>query len=346
MLQLLLGAYGLKNEHIIIESFGSGLINNTWTIRDGEKKFILQRINDKVFKEPEAIAANIELIAAFLKKNHPSYTFTEPVHTMDGRTLIHQKGEGYFRMFPFVKDSHTIDVVKTPQQAYEAASQFGRFTRMLDGIDISKLQITIPHFHDLSLRYKQFLIALENGDPLRKNEASSLVDELLNNSSIVEEYEKIVGDENFIKRVTHHDTKISNVLFDARDKGICVIDLDTVMPGYFISDLGDMMRTYLSPVSEEEQDHNKIKIREDFYEAVVNGYYNEMKDVLTEIEKEHFFYAGAFMIYMQALRFATDFLNNDVYYGEKYAGHNLARATNQAVLLQRLFDKKNILIDI
>jgi Ser/Thr protein kinase RdoA (MazF antagonist) len=341
MLQLLLNAYGLRSEQVIIEAFGSGLINNTWTVKDGDKKYILQRINTNVFKEPGSIAANIELIASYLKKNYPTYEFVAPVAALNGRSLIYHEGEGYFRMFRFVEGSHTIDVVKTPEQAYEAASQFGRFTRLLDEIDVSKLKITIPDFHNLSLRYRQFLAALENGNPIRKKEAASLIEELLHYSSIVAGYEKIITDKSFIKRVTHHDTKISNVLFDENDKGICVIDLDTVMPGYFISDLGDMMRTYLSPVSEEERDFRKIEIREDFYEAVVNGYYNEMKDVLTKKEKDHFFYAGTFMIYMQALRFLTDYLNNDVYYGEKYPGHNLIRAGNQALLLQRLFEKKN-----
>jgi hypothetical protein len=118
------------------------------------------------------------------------------------------------------------------------------------------------------------------------------------------------------------------------------------MPGYFISDVGDMMRTYLSPVSEEEKDFSKIIIREEFYEAIVNGYYKEMKDVLTETEKHHFFYAGAFMIYMQAIRFLTDYLNDDRYYGSKYPGHNLVRAGNQAMLLQRLFEKEEALTGI
>jgi len=346
MLQFIFEVYDLKSENPIIKPFGTGLINNTWTIDDGDKKYILQRINHNVFKTPEHIAANIELIADWLKKNHPDYKFVVPVATPDGRTLVYREGEGYFRLFPFVRNSHTIDVVKTPDQAFEAASQFGRFTRCLDGIDVAKLEVPIPDFHHLSLRYLQFLNALEKGNAERKKEAASLTDNLLSHSHIVTTYEHILADKNFIKRVTHHDTKISNVLLNENDKGICVIDLDTIMPGYFISDLGDMMRTYLSPVSEEEQDFNKIEIREDFYEAVVNGYYNEMKGILTEKEVEHFFYSGLFMIYMQSLRFATDYLNNDIYYGEKYPGHNLVRANNQATLLQRLLEKKKILTGV
>lgn len=338
ILRSILAEYNISDK-ATVQAFGTGLINNTWVVNDGGNKFILQRINDNVFKEPEAIAFNIEFIAEYLRSNHPDYKFTTPLATTSGQTLVHRK-EGFFRVFSFVEDSHTIDVVQTPQQAFEAAAQFGKFTKVLNEIDVSKLKITIPDFHNLSLRYRQFLLAIENGDPARKEDAKELIRELLSHSSIVDEYEKLIADKNFIKRVTHHDTKISNVLFDENDKGICVIDLDTVMPGYFISDVGDMMRTYLSPFSEEEKDLSKIIIRDEFYKAIVDGYYREMRDVLTETEKDHFFYSGCFMIYMQALRFLTDFLNNDIYYGERYPGHNFVRAMNQAVLLQRLIDKK------
>ena len=144
-------------------------------------------------------------------------------------------------------------------------------------------------------------------------------------------------------RVTHHDTKISNVLFGADDKALCVIDLDTIMPGYFISDVGDMMRTYLPTVSEEETDFSKIEVRDDVYKAIVQGYSNEMGEALSDEETKAFFYAGVFMIYMQALRFLTDHLNNDVYYGARYPNHNFVRAGNQIVLLQKLLEKRSSL---
>lgn len=340
----LLTEYNIDDQQTTILPFGSGLINNTWVVTDNScNKYIFQRINNHVFKEPEYIASNIELIAEYLKANQPSYLFAAPVSTRNNKTILHIEKEGYFRMFPFVKGSRSIDVVQTPSQAYEAAAQFGKFTRLLNEFDVTKLKITIPDFHNLTLRYSQFRSALKNGNPERLQFAANLINELLQQTAIVTEYEKICRSNDFKKRVTHHDTKISNVLFDERDNGLCVIDLDTVMPGYFISDIGDMMRTYLSPVSEEEQDYNKIEIREDFYKALVTGYYNEMKDVLTETEKKYFFYAGSFMIYMQALRFLTDYLNNDIYYGEKYPEHNFVRAGNQAVLLQKLLEKKESL---
>jgi hypothetical protein len=133
------------------------------------------------------------------------------------------------------------------------------------------------------------------------------------------------------------------VLFDESNKGLCVIDLDTVMPGYFFSDVGDMMRTYLSPVSEEESDLEKIVVRKEFYKAIVEGYSAEMSDELTALERNHFLFAGKFMVYMQALRFLTDHLNNDIYYGAKYEGHNFIRARNHTTLLQRL-DKMEVTV--
>jgi Ser/Thr protein kinase RdoA (MazF antagonist) len=337
MPQSVLPVFGLKEDLVNVDSFGSGLINNTWKVITKDKVYILQRINHSVFKEPASIAHNIKLISNFLKAIHPEYLFVAPLTSNEGEEMIYLK-EGYFRLFPFVTGSHSKDVVETPAQAYEAATQFGRFTRLLSGMNVNQLKITIPRFHDLDLRYQQFESALENGNPVRIREAATLIAFLKTHSNIVDDYKKIVSNPEFKLRVTHHDTKISNVLFSAEDKGICVIDLDTVMPGYFISDVGDMMRTYLSPVSEEEKDFAKIEVREDFYRAIVQGYYDEMKGVLSETEKRYFFYSGKFMIYMQAIRFLTDYLNNDVYYGARYPGHNFIRAGNQAVLLQRYID--------
>ena len=148
------------------------------------------------------------------------------------------------------------------------------------------------------------------------------------------------------KRVTHHDTKISNVLFDRKGNGICIIDLDTVMAGLFISDVGDMMRTYLSPANEEVKDFNRIEVREDYFKAIVQGYLSAMHDELTADERQLFYYAGTFLVYMQAIRFLADYCNDDVYYGSRYEGQNFVRAMNQLTLLQRLEEKKPVLEQI
>jgi Ser/Thr protein kinase RdoA (MazF antagonist) len=340
MSQSVLPAYGLNEESLKVESFGSGLINRTWKVTTKDKEYILQKLNHTVFEKPGSIAHNIRLIANYLQQHHPDYSFVAPLTSSEGDEMIYLKNEGFFRLFPFVADSHSKDVVETAGEAFEAALHFGRFTKLLSGFDSRQLEITIPRFHDLGLRYEQFLLALKTGNQQRIKEAANLVALLNAHADIVTEFKNIQSNPKFKLRVTHHDTKISNVLFDSNGKGICIIDLDTVMPGYFISDVGDMMRTYLSPVSEEESDFSKIGVRDEFYKAIVQGYYSEMKEELTETEKQCFFYAGKFMIYMQALRFLTDYINNDMYYGAKYEGHNLVRAHNQIVLLQELIKKQ------
>ena len=343
MIDEVLKKFGLEKEPVTILPLTKGLINTTWKVSANGNSYILQKINEQVFKRPEDIAENISLLAEHLQNNNSEYYFPAPIKTIDGLSLVYIKELGYYRLFPFVNGSHAKETVETPEQAYEAAKQFGRFTKNFNGLDTDKLKITIASFHNLTLRYAQFQEALKTGNAERIDKTINQIEQLQQFLWIVDKFEQIKTNPEFKLRVTHHDTKISNVLFDKNDKGICVIDLDTVMPGYFISDVGDMMRTYLSPVNEEEKDFQKIEVRNDFYKAIVEGYLFEMEGELTNSEKESFFYAGIFMIYMQAVRFLTDYLNDDKYYGEKYPDHNLIRAKNQLVLLNRLIEKEQSL---
>jgi len=345
MLEKVLSAYGISPE-AVIQPHGNGLIHRTWKVHDRSSDYILQRINHNVFRHPEYIAENIEGIASWLGKNWPGYFFVTPVKTQNDDGLLHLADEGYFRLFPFVKDSQSYEIAENPQQAFEAAKQFGRFTRMLKDFPAGRLKITLPDFHNLVYRHHQFEDAIKHGNPARKTEVKESVEFLCAHEQIVSTYRQIISSHEFKIRVTHHDTKISNVLFDKNGKGICVIDLDTVMPGYFISDVGDMMRTYLSPVSEEETNFEKISVRDDYFQAIANGYLQEMRSELTTSEIQHFVYSGIFMTYMQALRFLGDYLNNDRYYGSAYEGHNYNRARNQITLLTRLLEKERKFNDI
>jgi len=338
MLSVVLLQYGL-NANTTIHPFGHGLINNTWLVDNDTKQFILQRINTAVFKHPEYISENINVIADYLAIHTPGYFFCSPCKTVDGSTMVYTE-EGCFRMFPFIPNSHSVIVAENTAQTYEAARKFGEFTKLLNGFPADTLKITLPDFHNISLRYKNFLVSLESGNTTRIEQSASLIAFLKEQHAIVSEYEAIKASGHLKPRVTHHDTKISNVLFDEADKGICVIDLDTVMPGYFISDVGDMIRTYISPYGEEEKDFSKLEVRDDYFTAIAEGYLREMNTELNEVELNHFVFAGKFMIYMQALRFLTDHLNNDIYYGSKYEGHNFVRAANQAQLLQLLIEKE------
>jgi Ser/Thr protein kinase RdoA (MazF antagonist) len=341
MFDEILGSYGLTPDQYVATPFGGGLINRTWKISCAQTPcYILQEINTTVFKQPGDIAANIHNLGDYLQQHAPGYLFAGTLRTQSGKDLYIDKDNRYFRLFKFIPRSHSIDVVQTPEEAFEAARQFAQFTRLLSGFDCSRLKITIPHFHDLSLRYRQFMEALATGNTRRKLEAAELIDVLKAQEHLVQTYEAIKKDPGFCTRVIHHDTKISNVLFDDHDKGLCVIDLDTVMPGYFISDVGDMLRTYLSPASEEVKEMDAISVREEIFTAIARGYLGELTNELTATEKKHFVYSGKYMIYMQALRFLTDHLNDDKYYGARYEGHNFMRAQNQAVLLQKFTDRE------
>ncbi|GAA4100890.1 aminoglycoside phosphotransferase family protein [Mucilaginibacter panaciglaebae] len=335
MFPKILAAYNLNTDDCTIAPFGSGLINHTWKIRCNDEQYILQCINIAVFKSPQAIADNLLALQKYLHATTPGYLFPTPLSTSDNTYLVIDDGR-YYRLLPFVKNSHSVDVATEPSQAFEAARQFGKFSRLLNDFDASQLKYTLPDFHNLSLRAQQFQSALKHADQERLNIASTEIEAIKNYQDITQTYVDITKNATIPLRVIHHDTKINNVLFDADDKGLCVIDLDTVMPGYYISDAGDMMRTYLSPANEEEQELDKVCIREDYLKAIHDGYMSEMRDVLTPAEKALFYYSGKFMIYMQAMRFLTDYLNNDIYYHTTYPGQNLKRAQNQLRLLSEL----------
>jgi thiamine kinase-like enzyme len=339
IIKSVLESFAINPESCKITIVSGGLINRTWKVIHGDREYILQRVNDAVFKEPLKIAENIRRISEYLASHHPDYQFICPLSDTSGNTLIHNP-DGYFRLLPFVKNSVTIDAVSQPGQAFEAARQFGLFTKLLSGFEANTLHTTIPDFHNLVLRYEQFQKALSEGNSARKKETSAAIGMLNDYQWIVNDFEEITKKEEFRIRVTHHDTKISNVLFDPQGKGICVIDLDTVMPGYFISDLGDMIRTYVSPASEEEADFTRIEVREDVFISLLQGYLQFMAEELTDTEKRYIYYSGMFMTYMQALRFLADYLNNDVYYGCQYQGQNRVRAENQIHLLRALSDKE------
>lgn len=332
MHRTILTAFGLNPDDFFVKPFGSGLINHTWKVSGEDHQYILQRINKNVFKNPQAIADNLVQLANYFKNTAPAYLFTAPLATTTGEHLVEHDGDCY-RLSPFIKNSHTVDFITQSNQAYEAAKQFGKFTRLLKDFDPEKLNYTLTDFHNLSLRVQQFRLALATADKERLAKATSEIKQIEDNMAVALIYEQLVNEKQIPLRVIHHDTKINNVLFDDNDKGLCVIDLDTVMPGYYMSDVGDMMRTYLSYANEEEQDLSKIRINGNNFEAVYKGYMEEMGAVLTPVEKNLFLYAGKFMIYMQAIRFLTDYLNDDIYYHTQYPDHNLMRAKNQLTLL-------------
>jgi Ser/Thr protein kinase RdoA (MazF antagonist) len=339
-------SYGYNFDNIKISKIGTGLINRTYLLIDGDKKFILQNINTSVFKDPWAIANNIKAIAEYLHKTNPSYIFITPVKTLAGEEMAVIDNE-YWRLIPYIDDTVSLDVLSEPKQAYEAAKQFGKLSRLLNNFDTELLKPSIPGFHDLNLRFTQFKEALKAPEDNYKANAIAQIENALEHKHIVDYYNAFAKSKDFPDRVMHHDTKISNVLLQKETfDGVCVIDLDTIMSGKFISDLGDMMRTYLCAFSENETDLSKISIRLPYFEAMIKGYLSEMKNILTDTEKDLILFSGKYIIYMQALRFLTDYLNGSIYYPINYPEQNLDRAKNQFKLLHEISVNENELQDI
>ena len=333
LLKTICTSYGWTNPKLQI--IQSGLINKTWKVVTTEGDFILQEINATVFINPITIDANLQALAEYSTQFFPDYLFVSPIKSKESKSVLIVDNQ-YFRSFSYINKTQSFSTLFLDKMAFEAAKQFGHFTYLFKDFNANQLHITIPDFHNLTLRYAQFKAAIQNGNTTRIQANAALINEIESFSSICQRYELFIQHPDAKKRVTHHDTKISNVLFDENNKGVCVIDLDTVMPGYFLSDVGDMIRTYITPVSEEESDFSKIVIQQDFLQAIKKGYYYYMEDELTEFEKQHFFFAGEMMIYMQAIRFITDYFNEDRYYKINYSEQNLVRANNQLYLLKAL----------
>ncbi len=315
---------------------GSGHINKTFLVRTSTKSFVLQQINTNVFKQPEVIAANLELTRQWLQTQAPDYLFISPLPALDGATLVFDSGIPW-RLYPYYEDTYTIDEAENVEQAREAAIAFARFGRLMKGCDIAAFKPTITRFHDLSLRYQQFEHALRNATPDRLSEAKDEIRQAERFGTIVETYERMIASGTLTPGVFHNDTKINNVLFSrTSQKAMAVLDLDTVMEGYFIYDLGDLVRTLVSPAGEEEKDLTKVTVRKPFYEAVVDGYMTEMGNTISEEEKKLAPFAGPMMTYIMAIRFLADFLRGDTYYHISYPGQNLVRARNQLALIGHL----------
>ncbi|WP_255080951.1 phosphotransferase enzyme family protein [Lacihabitans sp. CCS-44] len=347
-LEQILEAFGLNLNDYNYKPFGSGHINSTFLLESlrTDQKFVLQKINTHVFPKPWVIAQNIGNTSEFLSRNHPDYLFIHQIRTKDAQDLAVVEQE-YWRLSPFISNSYSINTVSDPKMAFEAAKAFGLLTKNLHSMPLDGLQPSIQGFHDLAWRYQQFEDALKNGNQERIKSIPKEIDFVINQKHLVDTYQEIISNIDYPTRMIHHDTKINNVLFDqTTNKSLCVCDLDTLMPGKIISDLGDMVRTYTCEESEESTNFENIKVRPEYFEALMDGYLSQMKALITAAEKENLFFAGPFMIYMQGLRFLTDYLNNDIYYPIKHPEDNLNRAKNQRILLDDLLSKEALYVEL
>jgi hypothetical protein len=323
------------------ESLGNGLIHQTFKVtQQPEKKaIVLQALNQNVFKNPQDIVYNYQELFQFLNKKEGGAGIPAPCPAQNGRLMWKDEKGNVWRATEFVDDSYSLLTVSDEETAYTVARSFARFTESLSGLNPSRLKIIIPDFHNLSFRFGQFEQSVETASLERLLKSTHIITELRERKSLVHFYDLIQGSANYPSRVMHHDCKVSNILLEkGTGRVICPVDLDTVMSGQFYSDLGDMIRTMACRVDENSNHWEEIGILPLFYQAVIKGYLEGIGNILTEEEKTNIHYCGLIMIYMQALRFLTDFLREDQYYKTHYPEQNLNRALNQLILLERLED--------
>ncbi len=338
-----IGRYFLPGFSGSIEAVGSGLIHRTYKLKDAltGKAYALQQVNTSVFPEPQILHRNYHFVAQSLLKARSRFQIPEIIVAPSGHDLfVEGTGQDPWRIYAWVENSITCSSVEDSGRAYAMAGAFGRFSADLLQADPKKLQPVLPGFHDLALRFRQLETAVKQATPFRLNSSLHLLQKLEAYTPLLDFYRKLVAeDPHFRRYIMHHDAKISNILFDSITGSVITpVDLDTVMPGYFFSDFGDMVRSLAPDRDENAVDCSDLQIRPGHYQALREGYLEQVYDHFSDEERRYFDYSGLLLACMQSLRFLTDHLNGDAYYRTDYEGQNLQRAENQYTLLIRLED--------
>ena len=339
--------FAIAGEFISGEEIYSGLINSTY-IATFEKpngkhsRYILQRINEEVFKDPHAVMRNVEMVT-----RHINWKVLRVKRDLGGQTLnlyparggrFYASGEGggIWRCYNFIEGCRTYDIVENTRQAYQAAQAFGSFQDLVSDIPVEDIEETIPDFHNTPKRYARLMEVVAE-DPLgRVASAQKEIDFIKSREGIVSKLIDLRDAGVLPERITHNDTKINNVMIDTEtDEAVCVIDLDTVMPGLSLYDFGDMVRTAVSPAAEDETDLSKVEVRMPMFEALAEGYLDSC-DCLTDAEIDNLVFSGRLISLEIGIRFLTDYLEGDVYFKSKRDGHNLDRARTQLSLVEKL----------
>lgn len=330
--------FRIPGTYISAVPYGSGNINDTFVatyeLGGKQKRFIHQKLNTSVFTDPVALMENMSRVLAHLSGQAPSLQL---VPSQDGLPYFVHEGTEYWRTFHFIEGTRTLDVAETPEQARQAAAAFGQFQLLLADLPGPRLHETIADFHDTQKRFEQFLQATKSDAAGRARHCRSEIEFARKRSDLASAITSQVDNGAVPERITHNDTKLNNVLLDAKTgRALCVIDLDTVMPGSVLYDFGDMIRTATMTVPEDEPDLSKIKMDRQLFEATVDGYLGRTGRWLNEAEKASLVLSARVITFECGLRFLTDFLNGDNYFKTAYPDHNLVRARAQFALLQNL----------
>lgn len=324
-----------------ITPFGSGHIHDTYRVENADPAFpdyLLQKINHQVFRRVPQLMANIETVTRHIRQKLETNTHWQvlklvPLKT--GKMYLEEEGK-FWRMFLFIKDTRSYDQVRTTAQAYQGGKAFGKFQFLLADLPANALYETIPDFHNVHFRLDQFRQALEDDTAGRVKEVSEEIAFIQQRANEMA-WLLTMGQAGRIPvRITHNDTKFNNVLLNAQDKAVCVIDLDTVMPGFAAYDFGDSIRTLANTAAEDEKDLSKIDLNLHLFEAYAKGFLEETHFFLIKEEIHSLAFGCKLLTYLMGLRFLTDYINGDKYYKIHFPGHNLQRARAQCRLLYQM----------
>lgn len=340
----IISQFVLEGSFFRAQPFGNGHINDTYEVVDDQsgRRYVLQRINHEIFKDVALLQHNVEIVTSHIRKKLEERGETEIdrkvltfMQTKAGKSYYFD-GENYWRICIFISRSKSYEEV-TPQLSYEAGMAFGDFQLMLSDLPEGTLGETIPNFHNMPFRLEQFREAVAADAVHRLAEVRELVDEIEKRADAMCIQERLYREGKLKKRTNHCDTKVNNVLFDAdTGKVLCVIDLDTVMPGFVLSDFGDFIRTGANTGAEDDRDLTRVGVNLEIFHAYARGYMEKAKGFLTPEEIRLLPYGARLLTYMQTVRFLTDYLNGDTYYKIHYPEHNLVRTQAQFRLLQSL----------
>ena len=326
--------------------FGSGHINSTYRVTFNQAgvsvSYVFQKINTEIFKDPYAVMDNINRVLNHQKSKLDSVRDVSRriltlIPTIDNKLLYRDNADNYWRVYCCIEDITCYDVLETPEQAYKAAKAFGEFQKTLVDLPGKRLIDTIPDFHNTPKRYTAFEKAVAEDVGNRTKDVKDEVDFIFSRKQYLEKFVCLQKSGELPERICHNDTKLNNIMIDNETgEGICVIDLDIVMPGFVIYDFGDMIRTGTSPAEEDEPDFSKVTMQMHLFKALAKGYLSSAGEFLTKTEKNNLAFGGLLITYEQAMRFLTDHLQMDTYYKINRKWHNLDRTRTQIALIKSI----------
>ncbi len=350
----ILANFNIEEDVKELKPIGGGHINDTFLIVCENKKYVLQRINHKIFKRPDQVMENISNVCEHLKNKvkeeggDPTREVMNLIKAKNGTYLFQYEGN-YYRMYCFVDDAVSYQIIENPELFYSAGNAFGKFQRMLCDFPADTLHETIYKFHDTLERYNNFERAIKNNFAGRRDYIVNEIEFIRQRKNEVGKIVKLLESNEIPLRVTHNDTKLNNVLIDkVSGKAICVIDLDTIMPSTLLYDFGDAIRFGASTAEEDEMDLSKVSVDLNLFKVFTKGFLEEVKDNITPLEIELLPFSAKIMTLECGMRFLTDYLDGDIYFKTHRAGHNLDRARTQLKLvadMEEKLEKMAVIVD-